>query len=528
VYNAQTGEVKWSVNSGGGASIAVGNVDSDAAPEIVTTTYGGKGYVLNGLTGAVKWSYINSFGAKVRLADLDGDGKQEIICASSWAKITIFDAALQSPVWEIPTSQDIGAVTIADADGDGIPEIIYGDGQWGKVHAVDVRTHAERWAVSNPEHGVSGIAMADVDADGKKELLWGAGGSSTGPDFLYIADPQTAKIKWQNLDFSGLSALAVGDVDDDGEDEIVMVTSYSNSGYDEGIIHIFNARTHALKFQQKLGTRDWSGNNRAIRIGDVDGDGHTEFVITSSDLYNGVIMVYDGATCTLKRQSTTYSNISFNVLAIGDVDNDGKIEIVTALTGGGQGVHLVIFDGTTMKEKWATVDLSVSGSSVYDIKLANLDKDGHPDIIVSMSDKRLIVFDGVTRFLKQMIDSPARAVEVADVDGDGFPEVLVGRNDGTIDVYDGVTFAIKKNVPTFGTTAVDALRVADLDGNGTKEWLIASNGVLSVLDGQGLKWRSSYLGSNLGRNNSIAVKDIDSDGRQEIFIGTDPVLYEFK
>ncbi|HXE96939.1 MAG TPA: FG-GAP-like repeat-containing protein, partial [Dongiaceae bacterium] len=104
VYNAQTGEVKWSVNSGGGASIAVGNVDSDAAPEIVTTTYGGKGYVLNGLTGAVKWSYINSFGSIVRLADLDGDGKQEIIGASSWGKITISDAALQSPVWEIPTS----------------------------------------------------------------------------------------------------------------------------------------------------------------------------------------------------------------------------------------------------------------------------------------------------------------------------------------------------------------------------------------------------------------------------------------
>jgi hypothetical protein len=114
------------------------------------------------------------------------------------------------------------------------------------------------------------------------------------------------------------------------------------------------------------------------------------------------------------------------------------------------------------------------------------------------------------------------------VDGDGFPEILVGRNDGTIDVYDGVTFNIRKNVPTFGTTAVDALKVADLDGNGTKEWLIASNGVLSILDVHGLKWRSSFLGSNLGKNNSIAVKDTDGDGRQEIFIGTDPVLYEFK
>jgi len=91
-----------------------------------------------------------------------------------------------------------------------------------------------------------------------------------------------------------------------------------------------------------------------------------------------------------------------------------------------------------------------------------------------------------------------------------------------------VTLAVKQTTSSLGTTQIDALKVADLDGNGTKEWLIASNGVLSILDAQGLKWRSSFLGSNLGRNNSIAVKDVDRDGRQEIFIGTDPVLYEFK
>jgi hypothetical protein len=528
VYNGQTGVLKWSIASGGGTSIAVGNVDSDPVQEIVTTTYGGKGYVLNGLTGEVKWAYVNSFGAKVKLADLDGDGMQEIIGASSWAKITIFDADLKSPTWEIATTQDIGALTVTDADGDGVPEIIYGDGQWGKVHAVDVHTRTDKWSVSNPVNGISGITMGDVDQDGKMELLWGAGGSDSGPDFLFIADPITGTIKWKNLDFSGLRPLAVGDVNDDGEDEIVMVTNFSNSGYDEGIIHIFNARTHELKFQQKLGTSDWTGNDRAVRIGDVDGDGHTEFVVTSSDLYNGLILVYDGATGTLKQKSDKYSNSTFTALAIGDVDNDGKLEIVAGGGGQGQGMHIVVFDGTTLQEKWRSVDLSVYSSPVYDIKIADLDKDGHPDIIATMTDNRLVVFDGVTHVLKLMIDSPARAIEVADVDGDGFLEILVGRYDGKIDVYDGVTFAIKKTVPTFGMYPIDALRVADLDGNGTKEWLIASYGVLSILDEQGLKWRSSNLGSSLGKNNSIAVKDVDGDGRQDIFIGSDQVLYQFE
>jgi|GEM_PF-1601299 len=534
VYDGRTGAAKWSVASGGGTSIAVGNVDADPAPEIVTTTYGGKGYVLSGQTGAVKWSCANGFGSKVRLADLDGDGMQEIIGASPWYKITIFDADLQSPTWEIATSLDIGAIMVVDTDGDGIPEIVYGDGQWGKVHAVDARTHTERWAVNNSGYGVSGIAVGDVDQDGKKELLWGAGN-----DFLYIADPLTNTIKWQNLDISGLNALAVGDVDDDGTDEVVMVSASSYSSISGGIIKVFNAVTHSLKYQQDLGMNDWMGTHRAVRIGDVDGDGHTELIVSTSDLYDGSVNVYDGATGTLKRKSAGYSGNFFSAVAIGDVDNDGKVEIVAGMGRehtGAAGVYLVVFDPATMQEKWRSVDLGAYWGSVYDIRIADLDKDGHPDIVLTMADNSLIVYDGVTHVQKQLIATPARALEVADVDGDGFPEVLVGRNDGYIDVYDGVTFAIKKTVFTFSTSTVDALRIADLRGDGNLEWLItsnpsfpASNGVLSILDSQGgLKWRSSPLGYNLGKNNNIAVKDVNGNGRKDIFIGSDQVLYQFE
>jgi len=325
--------------------------------------------------------------------------------------------------------------------------------------------------------------------------------------------------------------VAVGDVDNDGQDEVVMVTSFSDSGYAEGIINVFNARTHVLKFQQKLGTRDWMGSHRSVRIGDVDGDGRTEFVVTTGDLYDGMIQVYDGVTGSLKRQSAGYSGNFFSALAFGDVDNDGKVEIVAGQGRehtGAQGVYLIVFDGDTLQEKWRSVDLGVYWGAVYDIKLSDLDKDGHKEIIATVADNRLIVFDGLNHTLKLMIDSPARAIEVDDYDGDGFLEILAGRNDGRIDVYDGVTFAIKNTVSIFGNTPVDALKVADLDGDGTKEWLVASNGVLSILDGGGLKWRSSNLGTNLGKNNNIAVRDVDGDGRQDVFIGTDPVLYQFE
>lgn len=531
VYAADGSGLRWSVATGGGSSIAIGNVDGDAALEIVTTATGGKGYVIDGATHTIDWEYINGFGARVSLGDLDGDGLQEIVGAAAWYKITVFDADRKTPTWEAMASHDIASLLIADMDGDGKLEILYGDAQGGTTHAIDTQTKTEKWSIYCSDSGVSGIALGDVDLDGTNEILWGAGGNSTGPDHLYIADPATKAIEWQSLHVDGpLSAVAVGDVDDDGEEEIVMVSFESDSGYAEGVIHIFNARTKVMEYQEKLGIRDWMGV-RSVKIGDVDDDGKTEFVVTTGDIYDGVIRVYDGAAHTLKKQSAGYNGNYFSALAIGDVDGDGKTEIVAGQGRehtGATATCLVVFDGVTLQEKWRSVDLGSSWAGIYDIKLADLDGDGHQDIIASIPDiSRLVVFDGVTHDLKWMVAHTARALAVTDVDGDGALELLAGRTDGKIDVIAGTTFAVKQTLSTFGKTPVDALRVADLDGDGAREWLLASGGVLTALDGQGLKWRSQDLGGSLGLYNHLEVKDCNGDGKPEIYVGAVATLYQF-
>ncbi len=431
VYAADGSGLRWSTATGGGSSIAVGNVDGDAAPEIVTTATGGKGYVIDGTSHAVEWEYINGFGARVSLGDLDGNGMLEIVAAAAWYKITVFDADSKTPKWEVTTNHDIASLLIADMDGDGILDILYGDAQGGTTHAIDTQTKSEKWSIYCSDSGVSGIALGDVDLDGAIEILWGAGGNSTGPDHLFVADPATKAIEWQSMHVDGpLSAVAIGDVDDDGEDEIVMVSFESDSGYDEGIIHLFNARTKALEYQGKLGITDWMGV-RSVKIGDVDNDGKTEFVVTTGNIYDGVIRVYDGATHTLKQQSAGYNGNFFSALVIGDVDGDGKTEIVAGQGrehSGATGTFLVVFDGATLQEKWRSVDLGNGWGSIYDLKLADLDGNGRQKIIASVTGhNRLVVFDGVNHDLKLLIEHPARALAVADVDGDGALELLAGR-----------------------------------------------------------------------------------------------------
>ena len=530
-YSAQRGALEWSLASGGGSSLALGNVDADPALEIVTTTFGGKGYVIDGVSRAVEWEYLNGFGSKVALGELDGDGMQEIVGASSWYKITVFGADRKTPVWEITTTQDIGSLLVADADGDAVPEIVYGDGQSGKVVAIDVVTRLQKWAVNSLDSGVSGIALADLDLDGSKELVWGAGGNSTGPDHIYIASPVTGAVKWKSVHIDGpLSATAVGDVDDDGEDEILMVSYESDGGYGEGVIHIFNARTHALEFSEKLGFQDWMGV-RSVEMGDVDGDGKTEFVVTTGNIYDGVIRVYNGATHALKKESAAYYGNFFSAIAIGDVDGDGRVEIVAGQGRehtGASGSYLLVLDGATLQEKWRSVDTGASWTGIYDLKLSDLDGDGRQDIIAS-SGNTLIVYDGTSHDLKLLVQHASRAMEVADIDADGTSELLVGRTDGRIDVFDGKSFTLKKSVGTFSTVPVDALRLADLDADGNTEWLLASGGVLTVLDAAGgLKWRSGDLSASLGLYNHIGVKDCDGDGRKEIYVGSLLALYQFE
>jgi len=546
VYDCVTGGLKWSLSKGGGSSIAIGNVDADSHLEIVTTSTGGKGYVIDGATQTVKWEYVDGFGARVALGDLDGDGKQEIVGASSWYKITVFDAERKTPSWEVTTSENISALLVADVDGDGIPEIIYGDAQWGPVHGIDARTHTQKWSISNPDSGVSGIAVGDVDLDGKNEVLFGAGGNSTGADYLYVGDPLSGNLKWQSVEADGpYSAVAVGDIDSDGRDEIVMVSNRSDSGYGEGIIHVFDAQTHVLKFQQKLGIMDWMGV-RSVQIGDVDGDGKNEFVVTTASIYGAVIQVYDGSTCKLKKQSAIYQSNYFTSIAIADIDNDGHPEIVLGQgrnDTGATGTYLVVLDGATLQEKWRSTDLEGnSWGEIYDVKVADLDGDGHPEIVASLGGSRLVIYDGVTHDQKLLIEEPARALQIADIDGDGVLDILVGRTDGKIDVFDGKTFALKKTTASFAgaavpsypgdtSTSINAITVADLTAPGSGEWIVATNGRLEVIGGAGttLKWRSAAtFTSSLGLYNHISVKDVDNDGKKEIFVGDDYGLYQFR
>ena len=535
IFSGQAYDLLWSTTTWGGASLAIGNVDNDASPEIVSTNANGHGYVINGADHELDWDYVNGFGNLVEVGDIDEDGVDEIVGAEAWYLITIYDADIKTPTKEIATDLDIAALYLADVDGDHTPEILYGDGQWGEIHCHDGSSLAELWSVANPEHGVGNIAIGDVDHDASLEVLWGAGGSSTGEDHLYIAGVHSRTIEWQSLHLdSPLSAMDVGDVDDDGQNEIVMVSFESNSNYDDGIIQIFDAQSHALEWRSAdlPNIIAWSGVN-SIKIGNVDGDSATEFVIATADTYSGVIQIYNGPTHTLERSSAEYNGTSFTKLAFGDVDNDGQIEIVAGqnwLTTGASGVHVVVFDGSTAAQEWQSSTLGDS-SEVTDIVLNDIDNDGNIEII-SSTDGYVYAFDGVTHQIDWLEEVESNALAVHDLNVDGQPDILLGRSTGDIAVYsfNNAAFALINTLYPTVVQSINALGVDDFDQDGSIEILIGGDDGLVIYNDNvdEIEWSSGKLGSNLGRYNHLVSRDMDGDGHKEIVIGSESSFVSFR
>lgn len=516
----------------GSSDFEIGNVDSDPSNEIVLVN----GLVLefNGVSTSVEWDYSgNEFGYLVELSDIDSDGMEEIIGASSWYYITAFDADIQSLKWQIQTDLDIDALLVTDVDNDGIEDLLYGDGQWGNIYCYDVGSVTQKWQIDNPDHGVTDIAVFDTDADGDLEVLWGAGASSSGADHLYIHGIPTLSIEWQSQHIDGpFNAIDVGDVDADGQQEIVVASFESNSGYDDGIISIYDATTHALEWQSEenmFGGYALTGIH-ALKIGDVDDDNEMEIVVGTDRLYNGALYIINGITHDIE-QSYYYDNgAPIYSIAIADVDNDDHMEIVA---GGGRehtgapGVFIYVIDGATGVVEWHSISLGDYWSEIYSLAVGDIDNDGVPEI-VGVNDS-IFVFDGISHQQWQSTFDGCYGLDLYDTDNDGIKEIIVGTENGNIVAIDGQTFIEELSVPV-SSSPITSIRAYDFKRDGNIEISFTSADSLWIYSivSSSVLWKSYLSGSPAGEYNNLIVADIDSDERTEIITGTNYTVVEFE
>jgi hypothetical protein len=430
---------KWStpeLNLGG--TFAIGNVDHDAALEIVTAG----GYVFDGQTHQNEWAYGQPFGSVVDVGDLDGDGVDDIVGMVDWSAVRVYSAVYKSPIWEYtPGWNDMDTLIVADADGDGKVEAIVGNGQWGEVFAIGYNTTLAGpellWHIDSQNHGVTSIAVGDVDGDGVRDVVWGTGASSSGRDDLVVAsfNPVIA-IKWTSEDspqldggFYGGALARIGG----GASRLLFACPRTNSGYDGFRAIALDPATDTLSVSSEIGT-NWA-NNHAFDIVDYDHDNVDEMFIGTAQTYNGYFTAYDFSADTAEWQSPSTDFQTAMAVTHADMNGDGYPDLIGVTMGNSSsspGPYLSVYDVHAQTLIWKSTGLSGGAANV---RVADLDHDGKPEIIVP-GGTGLVIYAKApsgSGYLQRasVTTSPVFDLLVADLDGDNVPEIYTLESDSS-------------------------------------------------------------------------------------------------
>ena len=404
---------KWSLLDQNGSNTwqpLIANLDDDPASEIFVL--GGSGcctsvlIAVDGQSGAVDWQRVFAGrqiagSSKPAIGDIDLDGKPEIIVAggetdASVTSVTrlyafehdghikwiseplaerLFPAGSNSQTSEGTMGE--AAISLADLDGDGTPEILVAPGSSAGARArLQVWDHQgrklDRFSAPGTAMGrPSRVTVVDLDLDGDPEIVVGNAAWSHEGQLLWTRTDNFSSILSQDFPI-------VANLDDDPYPELVRTRGGGSFPDNRGNVVAWN---HDGTDLLTPAGDPWevarpSGFNTApMTIADVDADGYADVLfpnILGSDLFE----VLDGRDGSVK-WSKTVTTRSGGATVL-DLDRDGFVEVVFV----DNDSTLHIWDGRDGTEK-AAFPLDTPRPANHTLPVfADVDADGTAELVI--------------------------------------------------------------------------------------------------------------------------------------------------
>ena len=349
-------------------------------PDVVFIAYEGEEFddgwlvVLDGGTGLPVDTFVSpeeKFHAysHIAIGDIDKDGQVEIITMTSNGYLVAYDHTGGAPIWskEMPKSIAIRTIpSLYDLDGDGDVEILMGkyifhsDGElwWegeGDSSGGGTACSCMSSRAGRPNTDMTSFAMDFLPFWAGQEVIVG--------DQVYSAK---GKLIW-TAEGAGDGFSAMGDLDGDGDAELVIV----------------NLKTYTVSVVDRNGKLVWSDKYNESAGGpptlaDINGDGFLEIGFVGKKFY----YAYSHTGELLWKTAIQDNSSGLTGSTVFDFEGDGRADIVYF-----DEEFLRVFDENgEAKFKIA----NNSGTWIEYPVIADLDKDGHADILIPSSDSNAV------------------------------------------------------------------------------------------------------------------------------------------
>jgi hypothetical protein len=469
-----------------GSAFAVGDVNGDGRPDVVTILLQGRFSGLlqirinngnGGLSFPPSIDVLDAGGnffldAGVAIGDVTGNGHPDILIASRTLLVLqgLGDGSFDTPRTLLPSNTSVGLVKLADLNGDGRLDILAGNvgvgGHSAVLNALLARADGGFNVKTTPIGATLGdILISDFDHDGAVDVLVSSSGyqrhGSSAPPTYGEAQP-----------------------------------TYLLRGRGDGTFQAANFFTPTVPPTPRY---------VAAAIADINGDGHLDLIASGSaqlpftgenveflDVYLG-----DGHGSFLAQRRIT--GVIHGPITVGDLNGDGLADVVTSGPAPGGGGLAILLSGPAGLDLYGVVTApGLNGNGIFaDVMIADIDGDGTADLIT-----RAPFFQGVVILLghgdgtfgeQRLVPIPPVPIHfgtsvftVADFNRDGSPDLAIVTTNGSGggNSFDRVSILLNDGLGGFGVPVqqfdadylTTGILAADFNGDGQLDLALSSNG----------------------------------------------------
>jgi len=487
--------------------------ERDGAPVLVHAVPDGDGYALgqeHDIAALLGVTVAGVWLERMVAGDLDRDGAPEVVLSSAGAAIVVSGMADDMPIATV-LPEVYGASDLRDVDGDGLLDGVHTDFEYSFFYHRGLGDGSFETSTDSYDYPRPAAAALAARADAQFDLVTlGADGLKL---HLIREVVRLAASDERLLFHGGVAEFATADFDQDGYDDLLTACRQSGGGL------------AVLRGDKDGGLARADGDSlfnehSGLTLGDLDGDGLLEALAATDGWYVLLYRLWPDVLVESVDLDLFVSGETVEDLAIADVDADGLPDVLAiAAIGTGESAQMALYVayGTEPLRftEWQPIG-AVPALSKGAVAVGDVDGDDDLDVLIRPVGKMPSTLVRATgaREWAEAETMPGYTALFGPPDADGRVDLITHQETTVYRHVDG-DLERREALVTHNSLVEGALRqVGDADGDGRYDFVVTDEfGTYVWLRGDDGPARIQVADVRLA---GVQFPDVDGDGRPDL------------